>query len=100
MLNKRFFKTKDEAEVTFEFSHPEAEQVCLLAEFNDWQPVNMTLNKKQGVFKYKQRLPVDKQFHFRYLINGKLWDNDSQADDYAANTFGTQNGIVNTQRVS
>jgi len=50
MLNKRFFKTKDEAEVTFEFSHPEAEQVCLLGEFTDWQPVPMKLNKKQGVF--------------------------------------------------
>jgi len=53
MLNKRFFKTKDEAEVTFEFSHPEAEQVCLLGEFTDWQPVPMKLNKKQGVFKFK-----------------------------------------------
>ncbi|MDX1362064.1 MAG: 1,4-alpha-glucan branching protein, partial [Pseudoalteromonas tetraodonis] len=25
MLNKRFFKTKNEAEVTFEFSHPDAD---------------------------------------------------------------------------
>ena len=68
MLNKRFFKTKDEAEVTFEFSHPEAEEVCLLGEFNDWKPVPMKLYKKQGVFKFKQRLPIDQQFHFRYLI--------------------------------
>jgi len=100
MLNKRFFKTKDEAEVTFEFSHPEAEQVCLLGEFTDWQPVPMKLNKKQGVFKFKQRLPVDQQFHFRYLINGDIWDNDHQADGYIANNFGTENSIVNTQRIN
>jgi 1,4-alpha-glucan branching enzyme len=100
MLNKRFFKTKDEAEVTFEFSHPQAEEVCLLAEFNDWRPVLMKRNKKQGVFKCKQRIAVDKQFHFRYLINGYMWDNDHQADGYVANNFGTENSIVNTQRIS
>ena len=100
MLNKRFFKTKNEAEVTFEFSHPDAEDVCLLGEFNDWQPVPMKLNKKLCVFKCKQRLPVDKEFHFRYLINGKQWDNDHQADGYQANNFGSENSIVNTQRIN
>jgi len=49
MLNKRFFKTKNEAEVTFEFYHPDADNVCLLGEFNDWQPMPMKLNKKLGV---------------------------------------------------
>ena len=100
MLNKRFFKTKNEAEVTFEFSHPDADDVCLLGEFNDWQPMPMKLNKKLGVFKCKQRLPVDKEFHFRYLINGKQWDNDHHADGYSANNFGTENSIVNTQRIN
>jgi 1,4-alpha-glucan branching enzyme len=98
MLNKRFFKTKNEAEVTFEFSHPQAEQVSLLGEFNNWQPLAMKFNKKQGVFKCKQRLALDQQFHFRYLINGTIWDNDHQADGYIANDFGTENSIVNTHR--
>ncbi|XQF91700.1 isoamylase early set domain-containing protein (plasmid) [Pseudoalteromonas espejiana] len=99
MLNKRFFKT-DEAEVTFEFTHPDAEQVCLLGGLQIGNQLQMKLNKKQGVFKCKQRLPVDKQFHFRYLINGETWDNDHQADGYIPNTFGTENSIVNTQRIS
>ncbi|MEL0635042.1 isoamylase early set domain-containing protein, partial [Pseudoalteromonas carrageenovora] len=76
---------KDEAEVTFEISHPEAEQVSLLGEFTDCQPVPMKLNKKQGVFKIKQRLAIVKQFHFRYLIHGDIWDNDHEADGYMAN---------------
>ena len=33
MLNKRFFKTKNEAEVTFEFSHPDADDVVKLKVF-------------------------------------------------------------------
>jgi 1,4-alpha-glucan branching enzyme len=98
-LSKRFFKTKDETEVTFEFKHPDADDVQLVAEFTDWQPVPMKFNKKEQVFKCKQRLPLDKEFHFRYLINGQEWDNDHQADGYIPNEFGTDNSIVNTQRV-
>ncbi|EAW29094.1 MULTISPECIES: isoamylase early set domain-containing protein [Pseudoalteromonas] len=100
MLHKRFFKTKDEAEITFEFAHPDAQEVCLIGEFNSWQPVPMKLNKKQGVFKCKQRLPLDQKYHFRYLINGEFWDNDHKADAYEANSFGTENSIVNTQRIN
>ena len=99
MLSKRFFKTKDEAEVTFEFQHPQADHVQLVAEFTDWQPVAMKFNKKEQCFKLKQRLPNDQQFHFRYLVNGTIWDNDQHADGYIANSFGTENSIVNTQRI-
>ncbi|MGO2127472.1 MAG: isoamylase early set domain-containing protein [Pseudoalteromonas prydzensis] len=99
MLSKRFFKTKNEAEVTFEFQHPQADNVQLVAEFTDWQPVAMKFNKKEQCFKLKQRLPNDQQFHFRYLVNGTIWDNDHHADGYIANSFGTENSIVNTQRI-
>ncbi|TMO58340.1 1,4-alpha-glucan branching protein [Pseudoalteromonas aurantia] len=100
MLTKRFFKTKDEAEVTFEFSHPQAKKVELVAEFTGWEPVTMKFNKKERAFKSKHRLPTDKQFHFRYLIDGEQWDNDHKADDYVTNSFGTQNSVVNTQKIA
>ena len=41
MLTKKFFKTKEEAEVVFEFNVSQADKVQLVAEFNDWQPVDM-----------------------------------------------------------
>ncbi|CAH9062363.1 hypothetical protein PSECIP111951_03674 [Pseudoalteromonas holothuriae] len=100
MLTKRFFKTKEEAEVTFEFVHPNAQKVELVAEFTDWKPMAMKFVKKDKAFKLKKRLPVDKQYHFKYLIDGKLWDNDNQADAYVPNNFGTENSIVNTQRLA
>ncbi|ESP94435.1 MULTISPECIES: isoamylase early set domain-containing protein [Pseudoalteromonas] len=100
MLTKRFFKTKNEAEITFEFSHPEAKKVELVAEFNDWQPISMRFNKKEKRFKLKHRLPTDRKYHFRYLIDGNLWDNDNSADGYAANGFGSENSIVDTQKLA
>ncbi|ALU45562.1 MULTISPECIES: isoamylase early set domain-containing protein [Pseudoalteromonas] len=100
MLTKRFFKTKNEAEVTFEITHPEAIKVELVAEFNDWQPLTMKFNKKDKRFKLKHRLPTGQEYHFRYLINGEHWDNDDQADGYVPNGFGTQNSVVDTHKLA
>lgn len=97
MLIKKFFKTKNEAEVTFSFSREDAQSVSLYADFTDWQPMPMKLNKKEKSFKAKVRLPKDGVFHFRYLINEKEWDNDHDADLYIANDYGTENSVVSTQ---
>ncbi|WP_462158287.1 isoamylase early set domain-containing protein [Pseudoalteromonas sp. GB56] len=96
MLKKRFFKTKEEAEVTFEYAHPDAQAVQLVAEFNEWQPVEMQYSKKDQTFRTKLRLPKDSEFHFRYLINDEQWDNDHKADAYVANGFGSDNSVVST----
>ncbi|CCQ10917.1 1,4-alpha-glucan branching enzyme [Pseudoalteromonas luteoviolacea B = ATCC 29581] len=98
MLTKRFFKTKDEAEVTFEHPCPTAEKVELVGEFTGWKPVAMKFSKKDNLFRLKQRLPVDKAFHFKYLVNGVDWHNDHQADAYVPNAFGTENSLVTTDR--
>ena len=97
MLTKKFFKTKDEAEVTFEFSGNETSTVSLVAEFNDWQPLEMKYDKKTNLFRAKVRLPKDESFHFRYLVDESIWENDPQADLYLPNEFGTQNSVVTTQ---
>lgn len=96
MLTKKFFKTKDEAEVTFEFSREGVESVSLAGDFNDWQPVAMTYSKKLKTFRTKIRLPKDSDFHFRYFIDNSEWENDHAADKYLPNEFGTENSVVST----
>ena len=95
MLKKKFFKTKDECEVTFELDVETAESVVLVGEFNDWQPVEMK-QAKEGSFKTKVRLPKEGQFQFRYLVNEKNWQNDEAADAYLTNEYGGQNSVVST----
>ncbi len=46
MLKKRFFKTKDEVEVTFEVQQENWESAHVVGEFNNWKPEPMTLVKK------------------------------------------------------
>lgn len=96
MLTKKFFKTKDEAEITFEFQRDDIDKIELVADFNDWQPLAMKFNKTQKVFKTKVRLPKNETFQFRYLINDNEWENDYKADQYLPNDFGSDNSIVVT----
>lgn len=97
MLIKKYFKTKSEAEITFEFSREHAESVALVADFNDWQPIAMKFNKKANVFRTKIRLPKDNDFHFRYLINENEWENDEQADQYVPNSYGSDDSVLSTR---
>ena len=96
MLTKKFFKTKEEAEVTFEFDRNDVKSVSLFGEFNDWQPIEMKFNKKTNSFKTKVKLPKGENFHFKYLLDETEWENDSNADNYLPNEYGSENSIVST----
>ncbi|MBU2870688.1 isoamylase early set domain-containing protein [Colwellia sp. E2M01] len=96
MLTKKFFKTKDEAEVTFEFNRSDVTNAALVGDFNDWQAIDMKFNKKTKSFITKVRLPKGGTFHFRYLLNDSEWENDYKADQYLPNAFGTENSVVQT----
>ena len=94
MLTKRFFKTKDEVEVTFEVDRPELVTVDWLSEMNGWDPVPMKRRGK-GPFRLKVRLPKDTAIQFRYLFDGH-WENDEAADAYWPNEHGSDNSVVLT----
>ena len=97
MLKKKYFKTKEECEVTFEFDSNDAKEILLLGEFSNWEPINMKKNKsKDAPFKAKVRLPKNQQFQFRYLIDQVVWENDEAADDYWPNGQGSDNSVVFT----
>ena len=96
MLEKRFFKTKNEVEVTFQVDRPDVESVAWLAETNGWDPIPMKRTAKgKGPFKLKVRLPKDTAVQFRYLFDGH-WENDEAADAYWPNEHGTDNSVVLT----
>lgn len=96
MISKKFFKTKDECEVTFEFDKENAESVQLVASANDWEPITLTKRKKDGVFYTKVRYPNNTHVQFRYLVDGNNWENDPAADAYIPNEHGSKNSVVNT----
>lgn len=94
MLEKKFFKTKDEVEITFVIDANGAESVALVTEINGWEPIAMA--KSKGAFRTKLRAPKDGEYHFRYLVDGTVWRNDAAADAYVPNGVDGDNSVVKT----
>lgn len=93
MLKKKYVKTKDEYEVTFEYPS-EAQEVALVCDANGWEPVAM--KKSKGTFTTKLRLPANGRYQYRYYVNNGEWANDDAADAYEPNEHGTVNSVVTT----
>ena len=96
MLIKKFLKTKDVCDVTFEYERG-GETAALAGDFNNWEPQPMKKTRKaNSPFRVKVRLPKNGEFAFRYLVDGEKWENDSAADAYRTNEHGSENSVVLT----
>jgi len=97
MLKKQNGKSKA-VKVTFSLPRDvQAETVCLVGDFNDWDE-KATPMKKDGNGAFATTISLDKgrEYQFRYLVNGSEWHNDWQADKYIQNSFGGDNSVVTT----
>lgn len=93
---KQFLKSKPECKVTFCVEAKEAKSIEVAGAFNNWSPQELPLKKrKDGVFKGTVNLPVNNSFEFKYLIDGKDWVNDLEADKLVWNDYaGGENGLL------
>lgn len=97
MIHKAYSKTGDSCRVTFQISAEEAaaQSASVLGEFNDWQTRSHPLDRqKDGSFRLTLALPAGRDYRFRYLLDGERWQNDTGADDYRFNQFGSQDSIL------
>lgn len=97
MLKKSYTKTGQTCRVTFKLpAETAAETALLCGEFTDWEarakPMKLL---KSGEFSLTLSLPVSQSYRFRYLLDGKRWENDCQADGYAPNGFGSEDSLIN-----
>ncbi len=101
-IQKRFLKSKPVSKVTFRLPReaaPEAEAVHLVGDFNDWDKDSLPMTRlKNGEYKLTLDLPVGREYHFRYLIQGEegsTWENDWAADNYVPCGFsGEENSVL------
>jgi 1,4-alpha-glucan branching enzyme len=100
MITKRSGQREHTVLVTFQFpADSYAESVHLVGDFNDWNNTSLPLEccrTNATNWELTIELAADFSYQFRYLINGSVWVNDSKADDYNYNTFGSTYSIVRT----
>ena len=97
-IKKEYLKNINMCQVTFTLPKvfaPDAKSVCIVGDFNDWNiHANRMKKQKNGSYTIKLKLQPDKEYQFRYLIDGSKWENDWNADRYVRNPYGDSDNSV------
>ena len=98
-LKKSYSKDKKTCNVTFTVAKEAARgatSVTIAGDFNNWSSTADVLKEgKDGSFSIKKALEAGKEYQFRYLLDGKTWENDWSADKYIPAPFShTDNSVV------
>lgn len=97
-LKKLYNETKPICKVTFKLAKKlvnSANQVVLTGDFNNWDIESIPMKKlKSGEYTASVDLEKGKEYRFKYLIDGKRWLNEPEADKYEPNEFQGENSVV------
>lgn len=97
---KKFVPEKGICRVKFRLpdsivDHPKC--VAIVGDFNLWQSdKNMMHKDNNGIFTTKIDFPIGKVYHFRYLIDKYIWENEWEADGLVATPYeDLYNSVIN-----
>ncbi len=76
---------------------PEAKSVHLVGSFDDWDSNAHSMRRlKDGRFMAMRRFETNCRYEYRYLVNGETWINETEAESYTPNPYGSDNCVVTT----
>ena len=79
--------------VIFSLESPDAKEVILMGDFNQWNPKKHPMKKnKNGVWN-KTTMLFPGTYEYRFLVDGK-WKNDPNNNQTRTNRFGTNNNFI------
>jgi 1,4-alpha-glucan branching enzyme len=101
MPKKEYTKTGRSCRVTFDLpAEVNAQTACLCGEFNDWDQSSHPMKRaKDGSFSLTISIKPGRQYRYRYLLDGERWENDWAADSYAPNALGSEDSVVNIEKI-
>jgi 1,4-alpha-glucan branching enzyme len=96
---KKYIRTKPVCKVTFHLPKEAAKgarTATIVGDFNGWDYTATPMKRdRSGGFKVTLELEKDKEYQFRYLLDGAIWENDSEADRYVMAGIGdAENSVI------
>ena len=86
-------KRKTTPSTEFKVYAPEAQEVFLVGDFNDWNGADYRMRRfKDGTWKKKVKLKPG-QYEYRFVVDGDWWT-DPDNPDRRLNTFGSENSVI------
>ena len=79
--------------VIFSLESPDAGEVILMGDFNQWNPKKHPMKKdNNGVWK-KTTLLFPGRYEYRFLVDNR-WENDPENHQTCLNRFGSKNNFI------
>ncbi|MFC1828026.1 glycogen-binding domain-containing protein [Thermodesulfobacteriota bacterium] len=79
---------------TFSLEAPDAGEVFLMGDFNQWDPKKHPMKKdEKGVWKKAVMIPPG-TYEYKFKVDGR-WRMDPQNENRCQNRFGTYNNLLN-----
>jgi 1,4-alpha-glucan branching enzyme len=78
--------------------NPDAKEVYLAGEFNDWDTRADRMVKRKGEFRKTLRLAPG-EYQYRFIVDGQ-WHSHPSAAAEVPNEFGTTNSIIRVRKAS
>ena len=98
-INKNYIDEGKSCKVTFTlpgYFEESFESASVVGEFNNWD-ANLTKlekNTETGQYSVQVELEAGKEYIFRYIVDGKTWLNDPEADKFEPTPFGDSDNSV------
>ena len=98
-INKEYSEDRKICKVTFtlpDYFEESFKHASVVGEFNNWNAEANALekNKKIGLYSAEIELEGSKEYRFRYVVDGKTWLNDSEADRFEPTPFGDSDNCI------
>ena len=79
--------------VTFSLASPDAKEVILMGDFNQWNPKKHPMKKNKNGGWEKTTLLFPGTYEYRFMVDGQ-WENDPENIQTRTNRFGTKNNFI------
>lgn len=98
MIRKKYSKNGKKCRVRFKLKEKEAAGACsvhVLGDFNGWDPEATPLERSgKGGFSGEVKLKSGCDYRFRYLLDGRRWISDQDADGLVPNGMGDLDSVL------
>jgi 1,4-alpha-glucan branching enzyme len=84
-------------EVVFALERPNAKEVFLCGDFNQWSQMSLRMLQWNGNGRWEKRLALPPgRYEYKFIVDGE-WMHDARAGENAPNAHGSLNSVVHVQ---
>jgi 1,4-alpha-glucan branching enzyme len=98
-IRKQYLKSRPVCKATFRIPEEvgnSAKSAHIVGEFNNWALLSAPMKKlKSGAFTTTLELETGREYQFRYILDQKIWQNESDADKSVPTPYGdSENSVI------